>query len=184
MSTTNKTAASDHIKCVQAAYYAIENPDKTVKQVARKFSMSIGDVEKSVERLHKGTLLKKNTPSWNPLWESPNYVFHPDDNYIQRDIELGVKLNSTLIHGFFDLDYDPINGGYHLYWGEKEVLDLAFSLPQRVLEILRDSSPDSEDYKEALLFLDSDFCKAICITMGMDHEELIRQTLLITKADI
>lgn len=178
------TSNQKHIKRVQAAVYSIENPEKTPAQLARKFSMDKEEIKHCVSKHKSGKLVKKLKKHWNHNWDHADVIFHADDNYIQRDIELGVNLNSTLTLGMFEPEYDSINGGSHFYWGEEEVNTLLCSLPYRVLEIIRDSEPGEDDYEEAVLFLDCDLMKAICKREGLDHEYILEQALTITKANI
>lgn len=172
----------NHAKRVQAAFFAFHNPDRTVKQLARKFSMSEKELEKAVKDYKKTKLLRKSKFLWNPEWDDKDVIFHADDVYLHNDIVQGKDKQSVLQHGLFDPEYDAVNGGYHYSWSENDVETLLCSLPYRVLEILRDSEPGSEDYEEAVLFMDSDLFKAICKKNGLDAEEVQYQALSITKA--
>ncbi|MDC8832936.1 hypothetical protein [Alteromonas gilva] len=172
-----------HHKRVQIAYYALENGQLTHKYLAKKFGTTEKEVSLAVDRLSKGSLLSKKGKTWNPIWGTEDFVFHPTDNYINRDIEKGEK-DSVLTYGVFDPDYDPVNGGYHLRWTEDEVNQLLCDLPYRVLELIRDSDPGSEIYQECILFLESPLFLAICKKWGMDQEEILKSVLEITKAEI
>lgn len=177
------TTQQKHSKRVQAAFYSNENPEKTTKQIARKFAISDKDVKSAISKHKKGTLLKKGS-KWDETWDQPDVIFHVNDSYVDSDISNGGKRDSTLIHGMFEPNYDAVNGGLHYQWNTDDVTILLNSLPYRVLEILRDSEPGSEDYEEAVLMMDSPIFKAICKKVGLEHDEVLINALLITKADI
>lgn len=172
-----------HATRVQAAYYSINHPEKTLKQVSRKFSLPEKEIEKSVKLKNKGKLLKRSKQHWNTIWDDSDVIFHADDNYLYKDYQSGTNKKSTLSHGLFDNDYDATNGGIHYKWSIEEIDNLLASLPYRALEIMRDSAPGSEDYQEAVKFMTSDLSKAICKKYGLDNEEIINQALKITKAN-
>ncbi|MFT5715889.1 MAG: hypothetical protein ACI9T7_000062 [Oleiphilaceae bacterium] len=182
MSTT--TTTTPHFTRVQSAIFAINHPEKTIKEISRKFSITPSELEKSKIDLQNGKLLKKTKKHWNPTWDNDDVIFHADDVYLVNDYQSGSSKQSTLSHGLFDSEYDAINGGYHYRWSEDDVRTLLLSLPYRVLEIMRDSVPGTEDYEEAVLFMDSSIFKAVCKHEGLDHEEILLNALLITKADI
>jgi len=173
---------TSHSNRVQSAIFSLNYPEKSDKQICRKFSISPSDLEKSKVDLKNGKLLKK-TKHWNSSWDEDDVIFHADDTYLLNDYQSGSPKVSTVLHGLFDPDYDAINGGYHYQWSEDDVKTLLLSLPYRVLEIMRDSKPGTPDYEEAVLFMDSSIFKAVCKHEGLDHEEILMQALLITKAD-
>jgi hypothetical protein len=177
------TTTTSHTNRVQSAIFASQNPEKSDKQISRKFSISPSELEKAKDDLQNGKLLKKKNKSWNSAWDDDDCIFHADDVYLVNDYRSGSSKQSTLSHGLFDSEYDAINGGFHYRWSENDVQTLLLSLPYRVLEIMRDSEPGSEDYEEAVLFMDSSIFKAVCKHEGLDHEEILLNALLITKAD-
>jgi hypothetical protein len=177
------TTTTSHANRVQSAIFAHNHPEKSDKQICRKFSISPSDLEKSKVDLQNGKLLKKTKKHWNSSWDADDVIFHADDVYLSNDYQSGSSKESTLSHGLFDDQYDAINGGYHYRWSEDDVNELLLSLPYRVLEIMRDSQPGTPDYEEAVLFMDSSIFKAVCKHEGLDHEEILMQALLITKAN-
>jgi hypothetical protein len=53
-----------------------------------------------------------------------------------------------------------------------------------MLEIMRDSKPDSPLYCEAVEWMESEFFLKICTMLNIDAEKLLLEALCITKSEL
>lgn len=147
----------------------------TPMSVAKRFGIHPKDAIKFQRQFNAGTLLKTNGKTFNPEWRSGNYLAHPVDSEVMVDVMKGSVKDESALLGFFDTEYDEVNGVYHFEWQNNDILNLLASLPYRILEIIRSTKPTSELHVEALMWLHCDLFVLICKVFGFDHEELIAQ---------
>lgn len=166
----------------QAAYrYLSPFEEGTKKSVLKRYRIT----EKQLERACRDFENQRFTKSqyWDPNWDADDVVHHVLDTSIAVDIEKGAPKGSDFLL-FMDPEFDSANGFYHAKWDEDDIEALLAGLPDRALEIMRESKPHDECYQDALAFCESDLFRAICKKFGLDAEILLIGALEITKADL
>lgn len=144
----------------------------TPNSVARRFKITEKQALKFQADFNNGQLTKKNS-YWNPSWDDSNTIAHPIDSEVFVDMQNGNPKDESALLGFFEQEFDPINGVYHFDWSEDDILAVIEGLPYRLLQIIRDCKPSSELYKEAEAWFESDMFAMICEFLGYDAEELV-----------
>ncbi len=167
---------------VQAAYRYLNDFEKgTEKSVCKRYQITPLQLHKAVSDFQASRF--KKGKNWDPTWDASNVIHHVVDTSTIVDIEKGSTKGSDF-DLFMDQDFDAVNGLLHITWTDEDKLNLCASLPYRILEIIRDSTPGDELYQEALLFAECDLFIQICKHFGLDNEILLKGALEITKADL
>ena len=100
------------------------------------------------------------------------------------DVLNGNQKDESALIGMFDNEFDGHNGLYHIEWKEDDWLAIVEGIPYRMLEIMRDSKPDSPLYCEAIEWMESEFFGEICKMLNINSESLLYEALRITKAEL
>ena len=167
---------------VQAAQ-RLNSGSGTPKSVAKRYKISERQAVKFQKDFNEGKLVKKGK-NWNPDWDRPGVISHPVDREVMVDVLNGNTKDEGALIGMFDREFDGHNGLYHIEWAEDDWLAIVEGIPYRMLEIMRDSKPDSPLYCEAVEWMESEFFLKICTMLNIDAEKLLFEALCITKSEL
>mgnify|MGYP003630942442 CR=1 FL=1 len=155
----------DELTCAQKAhiiFYMESHPDVQLKSLTKKFSVK-SKVIIELESMSVTDVLDRKT-NWKPQWDKPDVIFHPNVDYDELDLPIG--------------EDDHINMGTHIEWTNDDCILLLVKLFERSFDSIRDTEVNTLHYNDSLEFIKSDVSKLLCKMIGLDHEVLIKETLV------
>lgn len=143
----------------------------SVRALKRRYGVPESTVKTWIRKFQSGNLVKRHA-HWQPSWDHKDVIQHPLDPDIVNAIKRGEPSYEDSIISLFDPDLDAFNGVGHIKWTDSDIEKLVRSVFDRSLEILRDSGIHTDEFKEELKFVDSQFFFMICKAYGYDCDEV------------